>query len=259
MGREPAVLASISDKLPGTGRNLLKTFLRNFFWNHRVKIISLFAASAIFVIWLAFPQPDYSIWPPKEMNDRHIVYVTVDGYHSCINFPDIETGMYQEWHMGAKEWYLGDKSNFAEVVAKATAGKVPAVIKFGLNSHTYWERKGLPKEQVFTFWLSPKGFKQLNNELHRSRGSEIKRVGDFWYFPYKRGYHLIENCNDFIARALIAGGLPIREILAQEGRSMTFQLKRCVRIQSAAFSEMPASWKKSENAAEGSILNKESK
>ena len=213
------------------------SYLRTFFTsNLRIKLFALFAIGTIFLLWFVFPQPDYSLWPAKEKNNKFILYVTVNGYHSCINFPDFESGLYQEWHMGAKEWYLGKNAKLMEVATKAAKGKISAVIKFGLYSQPYWERNRLPKKQVFTFWLSQKGFHRLINELHKFRGKAMTRKGNFWYFPYKRGYHLIENCNVFTARALKAGGLPIREILAQEGQSMTWQLNRCLSIQNLAFS-----------------------
>lgn len=189
----------------------------------------------VFFFWLAFPQPDPSLWPPKERNERFEVYVTLDAYHSCINFPDYSMGVYQEWHMGAKEWYLGNEPNVWEVVTKSLTERTSAVIKFGGFFRPYWERMQISANKVFHFWLSEKGFSRMQAALHKYRGREMERIGDFWYFPYLRGYYLFENCNSFTASVLSAAGLPVREALAQEGITMAWQLERCTAIQNEHF------------------------
>ncbi|MBU1105655.1 MAG: hypothetical protein KKB51_03220 [Candidatus Riflebacteria bacterium] len=185
----------------------------------------------VFFLWLAFPQPDLELWPAKERDDRFMVYVSIDDYHSCINFPDYSLGGYQEWHMGAKEWYLGNDPNVWEVVTKSLAKKTSAVLRFGVFLRPYWERMKIPSDKVFHFWLTEKGVSRMVTALHKNRGHEMTREGNFWYFPYLRGYHLIENCNSFTSSVLIAAGLPMREILGQEGVSMAWQLRRCTAIQ----------------------------
>jgi hypothetical protein len=182
-----------------------------------------------------FPQPDYELWPPSEKNEKFKIYVTIDEYHSCINFPDYKLGLFQEWHMGAKEWYLSQDFKVSELALKAAKGKVDAVIRFGVFAIPYWEREGIPEKQVYTFWLTEKGFVRLNNFLHKHRGTDMQRKGKFWYFSYKQGYHLIQNCNSFTSSALIEAGLPIRNLLAQEGISFSWQLNRCKEIQSNFF------------------------
>lgn len=185
----------------------------------------------VFILWLAFPQPDTSLWPPKERNERLKVSVTLDDFHSCINFPDYSMGVYQEWHMGARQWYLGNDPSVWEVVTKSLTERTSAVIRFGGFLRPYWERKQIHADKVYHFWLSEKGFSRMQAALHKYRGRKMERIGDFWYFPYLRGYYLFENCNSFTASVLIAAGLPIRESLAQEGTTMAWQLKRCAAIQ----------------------------
>jgi len=187
---------------------------------------------------MAFPQPDPCLWPPKECGERFEVYVSLDDYHSCINFPDYSMGGYQEWHMGAKEWYLGNEPNVWDVVTKSLTERTSAVIKFGVFLRPYWERNQINTDKVFHFWLSEKGFSRMQAALHKYRGREMERIGDFWYFPYLRGYYLFENCNSFTASVLIAAGLPLRETLAQEGITMAWQLGRCKAIQKEHFASV---------------------
>lgn len=200
------------------------------------RLCAIFLGGALFgaFFWLIFPQGDPRLWPPAVKNDRYRVFVTVNSYHTCINIPDYNLGKFHEWHMGAREWYLSSGSTLLDVAVKATVGKLRAVIMYGVFSLPYWQREAIPMSKVFTFWLSPEGFLRLQKSLHAFRGKDMERQGNYWYFSYTRGYHMLENCNNFTARALISAGLPMREILAQEGWSMTWQLQRCQALQQDA-------------------------
>lgn len=216
-----------------TSGRLSAPIFPKYYFNRKFKLFFLttFFSILIFVIWLAFPQPNYKIWPPQEKDEKYLIHLTVGDFHTCLNFPDYELGVYQEWHMGAKEWYLSDNSNIYEVAKKAVADKVPGVIRFGVFSRPFWERENMPKEDVFTFWLSKEGFDRLKSALHKNRGKKISKDDSFWFFEHKKGYHLIDNCNGFIAEAVNAAGLPVRKILSQERYSMLWQLNRCRAIQ----------------------------
>ena len=198
------------------------------------------ACGLFFLIWLAFPQPDPSLWPPAVRNDAYRVSVTIDGFHSFIDFPDFSLGLFQEWQAGAKDWYLTANASLVEVGARALGGSVPGVIRFGVFLQPYWERNHISPDKVFSFWLSAEGFRRLGEALHRYRGHERIKKGEYWYFPYQRGYYLLQNCNAFTASALREAGLPLREILAQEGLSMTWQLERCARLQDEMARPKPA-------------------
>lgn len=181
--------------------------------------------------WFLFPRPDPTLWPPAERDETRRIFVTLNDYHSCINIPDPALGLYQEWHMGPREWYLGKDPRILEVAGRVASGNVAAVIRFGVFARPYWEREGIPEGRVYSFWLSREGLRNLLASLHRHRGHERTRAGEFWYFPYTEGYHLFRNCNSFTASALIRAGLPLREALALDGTTMSWQLDRCRRIQ----------------------------
>ncbi len=200
-------------------------------------IASFSIIACFFLIWLAFPQPDPKLWPPKVKNEEYKIHLTVGEFHTCLDFPDYNLKAFQEWHMGAKEWYFTEKTEIYNLAAKALSKRVDGVIKFGVFAQPFWEREGISKENVFTFWLSKAGFARLLETLHKHRGEKIARKNSFWYYEYTAGYHLLDNCNGFIAQALCKAGLPIRKILAQESISMKWQLRRCLRIQDSFYSK----------------------
>jgi len=189
---------------------------------------------ALFVAWLVFPLPDPGLWPPAVRDDANVVYVSLGEIHSAIDIPDRDLGMFQEWHMGTREWYLDRRRSWLDIV-KMIFFTADGVIRFGVFSSPYGERQGFAPDRVFKFWLSNEGRKRLLARLHRDRGELIERRDDFWYYTYRCKYHLLANCNNFVGAALQEAGLPIRESLSVELRPLAWQLRRCLRFQEEAW------------------------
>lgn len=188
---------------------------------------------ALFAAWLVFPRPDPGLWPPAVCDDANVVYVSLGEIHSAIDIPDRDLGMFQEWHMGTREWYLERCRSWPDIL-KTILFTADGVIRFGVFAYPYGERQGFSPDRVFKFWLSDEGRRRLLARLHRDRGELIERRDDFWYYTCRRRYHLLANCNNFVGAALQEAGLPIRESLSFELLPLAWQLRRCLRFQEEA-------------------------
>lgn len=197
-------------------------------WRRIFLVIGLVVAGV--TAWLFLPQPDAALWPPTVRDDRNVVYVSLGPMHAAIDIPDYETGMFQEWHMGARTWYIDFRRDWGHLL-RGLFTTSEAVIRFGLFQFTRWERESLPPDRVFKFWLSDEGRRRMIARLHRDRGAEIMRSGGFVFFEHRRPYWLLANCNGYIGGALEAAGLPIREVASVEPHVMEWQLRRCVAFQ----------------------------
>ena len=193
-----------------------------------------FLCCAIFVGWLFLPQPDYNIWPPVAKNPKHAIYVVVDDEHTYFTLPDYKYGMFQEWHMGSKNWYHNPIRTWK---GRLEAAFVPSegVIRFGIFPFAPWEIQKSDSQKVYKFWLSSAGYLSLKKYLHKFRGSKLYRKNGYWYFKYSRNYHLFANCNGFVSGGLRTAGLPVREVFGIERLTMEYQLKRCLSFQEKHF------------------------
>jgi len=233
-GDQPLVVTSGQEqpvsRLGGWGKTL---------WRLRRGIGLLFLVVAGLVAWLAFPQPDPALWPPAVRDDRNVVYICLNGFHSFLTFPDYQLGFFQEWHMGAETWYLNGAFPW-HLRVSALFRPVSATIRFGLFPFTSWERRSLPEAKVYKFWLTPSGRERLVAFLHRQRGKMLEQKTGFTYFASTRNWSPLGNCNGFIGGDLQAAGLPVRESVSLEGLTMQWQLDRCRRYQQAWLDRLAA-------------------
>lgn len=193
--------------------------------------LPVLAATIVLGLWVAFPQPVPGLWPPVAPDGKHLLYVTLNGYHTALDFPDHRFGLFQVWDMSAAVHYQDRDPEYFRKIVKAFFRPIPATVRFNLFVRPYWHRMNLTGETVYTFWLSPAGKAALEAYLHRMRGPKVKFDGEFHLFACTRPWTPLSNCNGFIGGALRAAGLPIREALALEGTTMRWQLERCRRFQ----------------------------
>jgi uncharacterized protein (TIGR02117 family) len=142
---------------------------------------------------------------------------------------------YVEVGWGDQEYYQADRKTWSMALraAFASSGSVLHVAGFS----------GSPAEvfhgaEIIELPLSRRGFDALTRFIHetyaRSTGGRPIRLGPGVYgnsafFLARRGYHILDNCNTWTARALRAAGCPITPLYAISAGNVMYQARRMTR------------------------------
>jgi uncharacterized protein (TIGR02117 family) len=152
-----------------------------------------------------------SVWPEQE---------------ALPEFPYLEIG----W--GDREYYQALRKTWwmALRAALVSSGSVLHIVGFDAPVSEFF-----PGAEVIELKVSPRGFEALTRFIHdtyaRNERGQPVWLGPGYYpnsafFLARRGYHILDNCNNWTARALRAAGCPITPVYAITAGNVMYQARR---------------------------------
>lgn len=208
------------------------------------------AALAILVLLLAAcAGPIKGLYPPEPGEPTRQIHVINLGWHTDIalrradisknswpeiqDFPDVD---YLEVGWGDWDFYQAPKtrSGLALKAALLPTRSVLHVVGFNTSVQNYFPNSG-----IIEITLSEEGFERLSRFIAQSYAGEntdtTAPLGPGHYpnsrfYPARGTFHLFNNCNTWVARALRSAGCPITPIYAITAGNVMYQARRCGKI-----------------------------
>ena len=151
--------------------------------------------------------PDSELWPPKK-NETKIIYVTSDGFHTALVFPELQKSRYVSWAYAEEAWYL-ENSTGCWGGGRALFLPSRAVLEKRLLKSKPVTHEKL---KVWKFHVSDAGFFKMKNYVHQLKETErsFKATNkSVSYYYTNDSYHIFNTCHGFTADVLKKGGLPL--------------------------------------------------
>jgi uncharacterized protein (TIGR02117 family) len=152
-----------------------------------------------------------SIWPEHE---------AVQGFE----FLEVGWGDQEYYQAARKTWWMALRAAFA------SSGSVLHIVGFNEPVAAFFRGAELIELKV-----SRRGFDALTRFVHetyaRSTSGQPIRLGAGYYpnstfFLARRGYHILDNCNNWTARALRAAGCPITPVYSVTAGNVMYQTRQ---------------------------------
>jgi len=181
-------------------------------------------------------QPTVSLWIVNHGMHTGIIVARRDVSQSIwpeqdafAPFESVEVG----W--GDREYYQADRKTWSMALKAAFASSGSVLHVLGFNGSAADVFRGA---DIVELTVSRRGFDALSRFIHetyaRSGSGQPIRVGAGYYpnsafFLARRGYHVVDNCNSWTARALRAAGCPITPVYAITAGNVMYQTRRIKR------------------------------
>ena len=187
--------------------------------------------------------PVASLYPPRADEPTRTLWVLGHGWHASIvvRRADISSGIWPEHEdfpqarlleiaWGDRDFYQAERGTLW-LALKAALGSesVLHVVGFSAPIAEYF-----PETEIVEVTVSRRGFDELSRFVHASyardaNGRPIRtrrgQYGQSYFYRATETYHLFNTCNNWVAKALRAAGLPITPAYATTAGNVMLQAR----------------------------------
>jgi len=187
--------------------------------------------------------PVSTLYPPRADEPTRSVWVLGHGWHTSIvvrradisskiwpEHDDFPQARFIEVAWGDRDFYQAERGTLW-LALKAAFGSesVLHIVGFSTPIAQYF-----PETEIVEIIVSQRGFNEVSRFIHESyaRGAEGRTIrtrrgqyGQSYFYLATDTYHLLNTCNNWVAKALRAAGLPITPAYAMTAGNVMLQVK----------------------------------
>lgn len=180
--------------------------------------------------------PVHHLWPPQPQQTSYRADVVAKGIHTFVVIypdPEREPLNYRVYGFAEKGWYLEERQGITGAF-RALFWPTDSVVEVRTSPEPVDPYEDEEKKiRVWQFALSQEGRQAMIEFLESWYEKEdlLKVSGPVRYYSSRHSYHLFRGCHHYTAKALRAGGLPIRPWWAFSQSLIEIQLNRIEKLQ----------------------------